>query len=46
MGAILEEGKALEELGVEVNVKECIATVYFNGIQYYFLSEIINDTFG
>lgn len=31
---------------VEVNVKECIATVYFNGIQYCFLSETINGTFG
>ncbi|WP_405097126.1 NUDIX domain-containing protein [Oceanobacillus sp. FSL H7-0719] len=38
--------EAFEELGVEVKVKERIATVYFNGTQYYFLSEIINGTFG
>ncbi|MEN2467728.1 NUDIX domain-containing protein [Ornithinibacillus sp. JPR2-1] len=38
--------EALEELGVEVKVKECIAEVEYNGIQYYFLSEIINGKFG
>ncbi|MBS3679853.1 NUDIX domain-containing protein [Ornithinibacillus massiliensis] len=38
--------EAFEELGVEVKVKECIAEVEYNGIQYYFLSEIINGTFG
>ena len=38
--------EALEELGVEVKINECIATVYFNGIQYFFLSEIIDGTFG
>ncbi|MBC5638730.1 NUDIX domain-containing protein [Ornithinibacillus sp. BX22] len=38
--------EAFEELGVEVKVKECIAEVEYYGIQYYFLSEIINGTFG
>ncbi|WP_339217976.1 NUDIX domain-containing protein [Ornithinibacillus sp. FSL M8-0202] len=38
--------EAFEELGVEVKVEECIAEVEYNGIQYYFLSEIINGTFG
>jgi 8-oxo-dGTP diphosphatase len=38
--------EALEELGVEVNVNECISEVEYNGIQYYFRSEIISGTFG
>jgi 8-oxo-dGTP diphosphatase len=38
--------EALEELGVEVRVNECIAEVEFNGTQYFFLSEIIDGTFG
>lgn len=38
--------EAFEELGVEVKVNECIAKVEFNGTQYFFLSEIINGTFG
>ena len=37
---------ALEELGVEVKVKECISEVEFNGTQYFFLSEIIAGSFG
>ncbi|MFZ3579303.1 NUDIX hydrolase [Virgibacillus sp. DJP39] len=44
-----EEGakrEALEELGVEVKVNECVATVSFNGTQYFFLSEIIAGAFG
>lgn len=28
--------EALEELGVEVKVKECISEVEFNGTQYFF----------
>lgn len=38
--------EALEELGVEVKVNECIAEVEFGGMQYFFLSEVINGTFG
>ncbi|MGM7684935.1 DNA mismatch repair protein MutT [Cytobacillus sp. Hm23] len=36
----------LEELGVEVNVNECISEVEFNGTQYFSLSQIIAGTFG
>lgn len=38
--------EALEELGVEVKVDDCIAKVEFNGTQYFFLSEIIDGEFG
>lgn len=38
--------EALEELGVEVKVNECIAKIEFNGTQYFFLSKIIKGTFG
>lgn len=38
--------EALEELGVEVKVEECILEVEFNGTQYFFLSEIISGTLG
>ncbi|MGP1907977.1 NUDIX hydrolase [Metabacillus sp. JX24] len=38
--------EALEELGVEVKVNECISEVKFNGTQYFFLSQIIAGTFG
>jgi 8-oxo-dGTP diphosphatase len=38
--------EALEELGVVVKINECIAQVEFNGTQYFFLSEIVNGTFG
>ncbi|KGR77364.1 NUDIX hydrolase [Ureibacillus manganicus] len=38
--------EAYEELGVEVKVNECIANVDFKGTQYFFLTEIINGTFG
>ncbi|WP_163582129.1 NUDIX hydrolase [Gracilibacillus saliphilus] len=38
--------EALEELGVKVKVNKCIAEVKFNGTQYFFLSEIIDGTFG
>ncbi|WP_077324628.1 NUDIX hydrolase [Virgibacillus siamensis] len=44
-----EEGakrEALEELGVEVKVNECIAKVEFSGTQYFYLSEIVEGTFG
>ncbi|MER2010525.1 MAG: NUDIX domain-containing protein [Psychrobacillus sp.] len=38
--------EVFEELGVEVVVNECIAKIEYNGTQYFFLSEIINGTFG
>ncbi|MEK4130091.1 NUDIX domain-containing protein [Solibacillus sp. FSL W8-0474] len=38
--------EAFEELGVEVKVNECLAKIEYNGTQYFFLSEIINGTFG
>ncbi|WP_308810542.1 MULTISPECIES: NUDIX domain-containing protein [Bacillaceae] len=38
--------EALEDLGVEVKVNECISAVEFNGNQYFLLSEIISGTFG
>lgn len=38
--------EAFEELGLEVVVNECIAKIEYNGTQYFFLSEIINGTFG
>ncbi|MEL3971727.1 NUDIX domain-containing protein [Rossellomorea oryzaecorticis] len=38
--------EALEELGVEVNVNECISEVEYYGTQYFFRSEIISGTFG
>ena len=44
-----EEGakrEAIEELGVEVKVNECIAKIEFNGTQYFFLAEIVKGTFG
>ncbi|WP_456278971.1 NUDIX hydrolase [Bacillus sp. AK128] len=48
-GETPEEGakrEALEELGVEVKLMNCIAEVEFNGTQYFFLAEIINGEFG
>lgn len=48
-GETPEEGakrEALEELGVEVKVNECIEEIEYNGTQYFFLSEIVKGTFG
>ena len=54
-GGGIEEGEdpetsakreAFEELGVKVNVSECVSKVEFNGTQYFFLAEIVNGTFG
>ncbi|WP_309140228.1 MULTISPECIES: hypothetical protein [Lysinibacillus] len=33
-------------MGVEVKVNDCIAKIEYKGTQYFFLSEIINGTFG
>ena len=38
--------EAFEELGVKVNVSECLSKVEFNGTQYFFLAEIVDGTFG
>lgn len=38
--------EAFEELGVIVNVNECILEVEYDGTQYFFLSEIISGTLG
>lgn len=38
--------EALEELGIEIKLKACIAKVTFNGTQYFFLAEIIKGMFG
>ncbi len=49
MGETPEDGakrEAFEELGVVVKVNECIAEVEFHGTEYFFLSEIIDGTFG
>jgi len=45
-GETPEEGakrEALEELGVEVKINKCLAKIEYNGTQYFFLSEIINE---
>ncbi|MCZ8537076.1 NUDIX domain-containing protein [Paenisporosarcina quisquiliarum] len=38
--------EAFEELGVTVNISECVSKVEFNGTQYFFLAEIFDGTFG
>ena len=38
--------EAFEELGVEVEVGELLATVPFNGTQYYYFAKIIGGQFG
>lgn len=38
--------EALEELGVDVKINECISKIEFNSTQYFFLSEIISGTLG
>ncbi|WP_043932398.1 NUDIX hydrolase [Bacillus sp. EB01] len=54
-GGGIEEGEtpeeatkreALEELGVNIEVKECFAEVVYNGTQYFFLCDIIDGTIG
>ncbi|MDE5055309.1 NUDIX domain-containing protein [Niallia taxi] len=48
-GETIEEGtirEAFEELGVEVKLNKCIATYEFNGVQYFYHSEVINGIFG
>ena len=38
--------EALEELGVEIEVKDCIAEIDFDGKQFYFLGDIVGGVFG
>lgn len=38
--------ETFEELGVEINIKEKFSEVEFNGIQYFFLADIIEGVFG
>lgn len=38
--------EAYEELGVDVEIQECIAKVEFNGVQTFFAAKIIGGTFG
>lgn len=38
--------EAYEELGVTIKIKECFQKVHYNGIQYYFISEVISGQFG
>lgn len=49
IGETPEDGatrEAYEELGVKVELKGCIAKIAYNGMQYFFLAEIIGGTFG
>lgn len=38
--------EAYEELGVEIDVKDCIAVIDFKGRQYFFLGSIVAGVFG
>lgn len=38
--------EAYEELGVEINVQDCIAEIDFKGKQYFFLGNIVGGDFG
>ncbi len=38
--------EAFEELGVQIDVKECLEEIEFNGIQYFFLAEILEGEIG
>lgn len=38
--------ETFEELGVVINVKRKLGTVMFNGLQHYFIAEIIDGEFG
>ena len=38
--------EAYEELGIDIDVKECILEIDFSGKQYFFLGDIVGGTFG
>ncbi len=38
--------EAMEELGVEIKVNECIHKMEYNGTQYFFIAEIVKGIFG
>ena len=38
--------EAYEELGVDIEVKDCIAEIDFDGKQFFFLGDIIGGVFG
>lgn len=38
--------EAFEELGVAVELQECLGICEFNGIQYFYLGHIVAGTFG
>ncbi|WYP27534.1 NUDIX domain-containing protein [Alkalihalobacillus sp. FSL W8-0930] len=38
--------EAYEELGLEVRIKELMATVEWQGTQYFYLAEMVSGTFG
>lgn len=38
--------EAIEELGVIVELKDCLAEIEYEGIQYFFLANIISGTIG
>lgn len=38
--------EAFEELGVTVKINECLAEIEYNGIQYFFLADIISGAIG
>ncbi|QCR33902.1 NUDIX domain-containing protein [Lysinibacillus sp. SGAir0095] len=38
--------EAFEELGVSIIVKDCFAEVSYNGIQYFFIADIIEGKIG
>lgn len=38
--------EAWEELGVMVNIRECVAEVEYEGIQYFYLADILGGQFG
>ena len=40
------EREAFEELGVKVQVNECICKLDYEGIQYFFLAEILDGSIG
>ncbi|KAB8138008.1 NUDIX domain-containing protein [Gracilibacillus oryzae] len=38
--------EAYEELGIDMEVKECIAEIEYNGKQFFYLGDIVGGNFG